>query len=123
MTETTTVRESTASNGAGKAAAIEVENPATGKVVASVPVVAPEDVAEHANRARRAQPGWEALGFEGRAAVMKRCQKWISDNAERVIETIQSETGKAYEEALVAEIGYAEAAFRFWAANAFTASW
>ena len=49
---------------------------------------------------------------------MKRCQKWISDNAQRVIETIMSETGKAYEEALVAEIGYAEAAFRFWAANA-----
>ena len=29
-----------------------------------------------------------------------------------------SETGKAYEEALVAEIGYAEAAFRFWAKSA-----
>jgi len=97
---------------------IEVENPATGKVIASVPVVPPEDVAAFAARARRAQPGWEALGFDGRAAVMKRCQKWISDNSERVIETIMSETGKAYEEALVAEIGYAEAAFRFWAANA-----
>src|SRR4029079_7649249 len=45
-------------------------------------------------------------------------QKWVSDNSGRVIETIMSETGKAYEEALVAEIGYAEAAFRFWAANA-----
>ena len=53
-----------------------------------------------------------------RAAVMKRCQKWISDNSERVIDTIMSETGKAYEEALVAEIGYAEAAFRFWAKSA-----
>jgi acyl-CoA reductase-like NAD-dependent aldehyde dehydrogenase len=97
---------------------IDVENPATGKVIASIPVVAPEEVGELARRARRAQPGWEALGFDGRAAVMKRCQKWISDNAERVIQTIQSETGKAYEEALVAEIGYAEAAFKFWAKNA-----
>src|SRR3954452_24386269 len=97
---------------------IEVENPATGKVIASVPVVAPEDVAALAERARRAQPGWDALGFDGRAAGMKSCQKGISDNAGRVIETIQSETGKAYEEALVAEIGYAEAAFRFWATNA-----
>jgi acyl-CoA reductase-like NAD-dependent aldehyde dehydrogenase len=35
-----------------------------------------------------------------------------------VIDTIMSETGKAYEEALVAEIGYAEAAFAFWAKNA-----
>jgi acyl-CoA reductase-like NAD-dependent aldehyde dehydrogenase len=117
VTETTTA-PSTSSNGAGAAGTIEVENPATGSVVASVPVVAPEQVAEMVARARRAQPGWQALGFEGRAAVMKRCQKWISDNAERVIETIVSETGKAYEEALVAEVGYAEAAFAFWAKRA-----
>jgi acyl-CoA reductase-like NAD-dependent aldehyde dehydrogenase len=117
VTETTTV-PSTASNGAGRAATIEVENPATGKMIASVPVVAPQEVAEYVARARRAQPGWEALGFEGRAAVMKRCQRWVSDNADRVIETIQSETGKAYEEALLAEVGYAEGAFAFWAKNA-----
>ena len=117
MTETTTVR-STASNGAGRAGTIEVENPATGKVIASVAVVAPDEVADYVARARRAQPGWEALGFAGRAAVMKRCQRWVSDNAERVIETIQSETGKAYEEALLAEVGYAEGAFAFWAKNA-----
>ncbi len=110
VTETTTV-PSTGSNGAAAAGTIEVENPATGKVIASVPVVPPEEVAELVARARRAQPGWEALGFDGRAAVMKRCQKWVSDNSERVIETIVSETGKAYEEALVAEIGYAEGAF------------
>jgi len=78
------------------ATTIDVENPATGKVIGTVPVVAPEEVAARAARARRAQPGWEALGFDGRAAVMKRCQKWISDNSERVIDTIMSETGKAY---------------------------
>jgi acyl-CoA reductase-like NAD-dependent aldehyde dehydrogenase len=117
LTETTTV-PSTASNGAGAAGNIDVENPATGQVIASVPVVAPEDMASLVARARRAQIGWHALGFDGRAAVMKRCQKWISDNADRVIETIVSETGKAYEEALLAEIGYAEGAFAFWAKNA-----
>jgi acyl-CoA reductase-like NAD-dependent aldehyde dehydrogenase len=118
VTETTTV-PSTASNGAtGEAGSIEVENPATGQVIASVPVVAPGDVAERVARARRAQAGWEALGFEGRAAVMKRCQKWISDNSERVIDTIVSETGKTYEDALLGEVGYAEAAFAFWAKNA-----
>jgi acyl-CoA reductase-like NAD-dependent aldehyde dehydrogenase len=99
-------------------AAIEVENPATGKVIAMVPVVAPEDVAALVARARLAQPGWEALGFDGRAAVMKRCQKWVSDNADRVIDTIVSETGKAYEDALLAEVSYAEGAFAFWAKNA-----
>ena len=100
------------------ATTIEVENPATGKVIASVPVVAPEDVAARAERARRAQPGWEALGFNGRAAVMKRCQKWVLENSARVTDTIISETGKAYEEALMAEIGYVEAAFAFWAKSA-----
>jgi acyl-CoA reductase-like NAD-dependent aldehyde dehydrogenase len=49
---------------------------------------------------------------------MKRAQKWLSDNADRVIETIQSETGKAYEEALFAEVSYAEGAFAFWAKSA-----
>ncbi|HYN91279.1 MAG TPA: succinic semialdehyde dehydrogenase [Thermoleophilaceae bacterium] len=117
MTETRTVPD-TGANGAAVAAAIEVENPATGQVIATVPVVPPEQVAELVARARRAQPGWEALGFAGRAAVLKRCQRWISDNSERVIETIVSETGKAYEDALTAEIGYAVGAFAFWAKNA-----
>ncbi len=117
MTETTTV-PSTGSNGAAAAGTIEVENPSTGKVIASVPVVPPKQVAELVARARTAQPGWEALGFDGRAAVLKRCQKWVADNTQRVIDTIVSETGKAYEEALVAEIGYAQAAFAFWAKNA-----
>ena len=97
---------------------IEVENPATGRVIASVPVVAPEDVEARVERARMAQPGWEALGFGGRAAVMRRCQRWVSDNSERVIETIVSETGKAYEDALLAEVSYAEGAFAFWAKHA-----
>jgi acyl-CoA reductase-like NAD-dependent aldehyde dehydrogenase len=117
VTETTTV-PSTGANGAAAAGTIEVENPSTGKVIASVPVVPPEQVAELVARARTAQPGWEALGFDGRAAVLKRCQKWVADNTPRVIDTIVSETGKAYEEALVAEIGYAQAAFAFWAKNA-----
>jgi acyl-CoA reductase-like NAD-dependent aldehyde dehydrogenase len=98
--------------------ALEVENPATGKVIATIHVVAPDDVPELVARARRAQAGWEALGFDGRAVVMKRCQKWISDNADRVVDTIVSETGKAYEDALLAEVSYAEAAFAFWAKNA-----
>ena len=115
MAETTTITEPETGE---TERTIEVENPATGENIASVPVVAPEEVAELAARARRAQPGWEALGFDGRAAVLKRCQKWMSDNSERVVETIVSETGKAYEDALFAEVGYAEGAFAFWAKNA-----
>jgi acyl-CoA reductase-like NAD-dependent aldehyde dehydrogenase len=105
-----------AGNGAADAAAgIPVENPATGEIVATVPDLGAEAVAEMAARGRAAQPEWDAFGFDGRARVMKRAQKWVMDNAERVVETIVSETGKTYEDAQLAEIGYAGNAFGFWA--------
>ena len=50
--------------------------------------------------------------------MLLRAQKWVVDNAERIIETIVSETGKTYEDALLAEIGYGATAFGFWAKNA-----
>ena len=46
---------------------------------------------------------------------MLRAQKWVMDNAERIVETIVSETGKTFEDAELAEIGYAGNAFGFWA--------
>ncbi len=94
---------------------IPVENPATGEIVTTVPDLGPEAIAEMAARARAVQPEWEAYGFDGRARVLSRAQKWVIDNAERVIETIVSETGKTYEDAQLAEIGYAAGAFGFWA--------
>jgi acyl-CoA reductase-like NAD-dependent aldehyde dehydrogenase len=97
---------------------IRVENPATGAVVGSVPNMPPDEVAALVARARAAQPAWEALGFEGRGRILRRAQKWVVDNSERVIQTIVSETGKAYEDALIAEVMYAANAFGFWAKHA-----
>src|SRR5262245_53857664 len=77
-----------------------------------------EQVADLARAARAAQPAWEALGFEGRGRILRRAQKWVVDNTDRVIETIVSETGKAYEDALIAEVMYAANAFGFWAKHA-----
>jgi acyl-CoA reductase-like NAD-dependent aldehyde dehydrogenase len=105
-------------NGASARAEIAVENPATGQVIATVPDLTADDVKEIVARARTAQLGWEALGFDGRARIMRRAQKWLLDNAERVIETIVSETGKTHEDAQLAEISYGASAFGFWAKNA-----
>jgi acyl-CoA reductase-like NAD-dependent aldehyde dehydrogenase len=105
-------------NGTGATGEIAVENPATGEVIAHVPDQGADDVKRLAARARAAQPGWEAMGFEGRGRVMLRAQKWLMDNAERVIETIVSETGKSWEDAQNAELSYGAAAFGFWAKNA-----
>src|SRR2546421_2276728 len=97
---------------------IPVENPATGETVATVPDLGAEAVAEMAARGRAAQPGWEAYGFEGRARVLLRAQKWLMDNADQVVSTIVSETGKTYEDATFAEISYGGGAFGFWATHA-----
>jgi acyl-CoA reductase-like NAD-dependent aldehyde dehydrogenase len=112
----TTVAQST--NGRGGGAEIAVENPATGTVIAHVADLSAERVAELARIGRAAQPGWQALGFDGRVHVMLRMQKWLMDNADRVVATIVSETGKTYEDAYMAEINYAGGAIDFWARNA-----
>jgi acyl-CoA reductase-like NAD-dependent aldehyde dehydrogenase len=103
---------------AAAAAGIPVHNPATGEVIATVPVASAEEIRAIVARARAAQPGWEALGFDGRAKVLRRAQKWVTDNADRLIDTIVSETGKTYDDALINEIGYAATAFGFWAKHA-----
>jgi acyl-CoA reductase-like NAD-dependent aldehyde dehydrogenase len=97
---------------------IPVENPATGEVIGSVPNRSAKEVEEIVARARAAQPAWEALGFEARARVFRRAQKWVMDNADRIIATIVSETGKTYEDAQLAEISYVAGAFGFWAKSA-----
>ena len=102
----------------GSANDIAVENPATGEVIAHVPEIGPQQVAELARLGRAAQPAWEALGFEGRGRVLLRAQRWLMDNADRVIETIVSETGKAWEDAQAAELAYGASAFGFWAKQA-----
>jgi len=100
------------------AGGIPVENPATGEIIATVPDLSAEQVAELAARGRAVQPQWEAFGFEGRARVMRRAQKWVMDNADQIISTICSETGKTFEDAQLAEINYAGNAFGFWAKEA-----
>ena len=62
---------------------IAVENPATGEVIGSVPIISAEEVRAIAERGRAAQPAWEALGFEGRARILRRAQKWVLDNRDR----------------------------------------
>jgi acyl-CoA reductase-like NAD-dependent aldehyde dehydrogenase len=107
-----------AGNGAVADSGIPVENPATGEIVATVPDMSADDVARLARQGRAAQPAWEAAGFEGRGKILLRAQKWLLDNADRVIDTIISETGKSYEDAQFAEISYGANAFGFWAKNA-----
>ena len=105
-------------NGKPAGKTIEVHNPATGELIGTVAACSPDDVAAMVERARAAQPAWEALGFDERGRILRRMQKWTLDNAERIIDTIVTENGKTYEDAQLAEVSYAASAFGFWAKNA-----
>jgi acyl-CoA reductase-like NAD-dependent aldehyde dehydrogenase len=113
----TTVERKSGAEPSGGADSIQVENPATGQTVATLKAHTPEQVAEMVRRARKAQPAWHALGFDQRGKVLRRVQKWLLDNVERVIETEMSETGKTRED-IVLELGIPVAAFGFWAKQA-----
>jgi acyl-CoA reductase-like NAD-dependent aldehyde dehydrogenase len=89
---------------------IAVRDPVTGSQIAEVPELSAGDVAALAARARAAQPGWQALGFDGRGEVLRRMQRWVVDNADRIARTIVGETGKAYEDAMLAEVMYGASA-------------
>ena len=96
-------------------AQIAVENPATGEVIGHVPAV----TRGRCRRARATRAGRSA-GLGGARlrrprTSLKRMQHGSMDNADRSIRTICSETGKAYEDAQIAETRYGAAAFGFWA--------
>ena len=114
VTEQTT----TGANGGTAAATIAVENPATGELITTVPLMGSVEIGQMAARARDAQPGWEAMGFDGRGKVLRRAQKWMVDNVDRIIDVVVSETGKTYEDAQGADYSATAAALGFWAKEA-----
>ena len=87
-------------------------------MIAYVPDLSAEKVAEMATRGRAAQPGWQALGFDERARVLLTMRKWLMDNADRVVAKIVSETGKTHEDAWMAEVTYTAGALSYWAKHA-----
>ncbi len=99
-------------------ASIPVENPATGEVITTIPVLTEAEIAQMAVRGRAAQPGWEAIGFSGRAQILRRAQKWMLDHADRVLDTVVAENGKTHEDAQLADLGYTVSALGFWAKEA-----
>jgi acyl-CoA reductase-like NAD-dependent aldehyde dehydrogenase/choline dehydrogenase-like flavoprotein len=99
-------------------AGIAVENPATGETLATVPELGGDEVRAMVTGARAAQPGWEAVGFEGRAEVLLAARNWLVANGERVVTTICGETGRPPDETQFAELAYGVSALEFWAKQA-----
>ena len=97
---------------------IAVENPATGETVGYVDDMDAATVAAIVDRARAAQPDWEALGFEGRAAKLRDLRVWMVENRKRVIDMLVTEGGKTPEDAMLADLWYVCDALGFWGKKA-----
>ncbi len=113
----TTVTSIDPVNGGPKGRTFTVENPATGATVAELMALDRDGATELVRRARAAQPAWEALGFDGRGALMKDVRAWMVSNRERIISTLGDEAGKPYEDAQM-ELFYCADALGFWAKRA-----
>jgi acyl-CoA reductase-like NAD-dependent aldehyde dehydrogenase len=96
VVESGTAARGTETNGAQAPAAeaLEVHNPATGELIKTIPVDSPEAVAATVQRVRANQSEWEAMGIEGRYHWLGKLRDWLLDNEERVLDTMQAETGK-----------------------------
>ena len=113
----TTVTNTDTTTGGTGGRRFTVENPATGATVAELTALDRDGAAEMVRRARAAQPGWEALGFDGRGRLMKDMRAWMVKNGERIIETLGDEAGKPYEDGQM-ELFYCADALGFWAKKA-----
>ena len=78
---------------------IEVRNPATGEIAGKVSIAAPETINQNIGLAREAQQRWVRQSFRERARILRRFRDLILDRQQQVLDTIQSETGKARRDA------------------------
>jgi acyl-CoA reductase-like NAD-dependent aldehyde dehydrogenase len=106
--------ENSAESTLRQGATLPVEQPATGRTIGEVPDLDGAAVAGLVATARAAQPAWEAVGFAGRAAVLKAAQRCLIHNQQRMLDTICAETGKTVDDAQV-EVSVAAQSFGFWA--------
>ena len=80
---------------------ISVHCPADGRLVGQVPETSAKEVADAVTRLRGAQPAWESIGPNGRAAWLRTLRDWLLDHEARLADVLQSETGKPRAEAAV----------------------
>jgi acyl-CoA reductase-like NAD-dependent aldehyde dehydrogenase len=80
---------------------LQTFDPATGEPHEPVPITTIAELTETVAAARRAQPDWWALGFEGRAELARRFLARLDDEAtrERVARCISVEMGKPIKQA------------------------
>ncbi len=73
---------------------MKIRNPRTGEQDYEITLASTQDVAAVAERLRKAQPGWLALGPAGRAQVLERFAQAIERHAAAIAEALTIDTGR-----------------------------
>lgn len=79
-------------------ATLAVHDPATGIVVDAVPLLDADGVAHVVERARATQPDWAARPVAERAAVVDRFRRRLAEHRDLLVERLQAETAKPWED-------------------------
>ena len=85
---------------------IEVRNPATDEIVATVPKGGAAEAAKAADAAYEAFPSWSALSVYERSELIWKWHRLIDENKEELAKIMTEEQGKPFKEAL-GEMNYA----------------
>jgi succinate-semialdehyde dehydrogenase/glutarate-semialdehyde dehydrogenase len=90
---------------AGKGASvIRTYAPATGELLAELPVASDPEIRGAVARARKAQQTWAVLPVEERAQRLLRFRDALADRADELVEILARECGKPRHEALLLEV-------------------
>lgn len=105
MTNSTTVKELTHFIGGQQTAGAsgrfsDVYNPATGEVIAKVPLASVAEVKTAVQKASEAFPAWRDLSVAKRAEIVLKFRNLLTANTEKVIDLICTESGKTVEDAM-----------------------
>ena len=96
---------------------LEVDDPADGSVLGSVPKLPADKVQAAVDAAASAFPGWAAMRGYDRATILRRWAELVDQNTDGLGALLALENGKPWAEAK-GEIGYANQFIRFFAGEA-----
>lgn len=83
---------------------VDVVNPATGEVIATVPNATEEDVNRAVEEAHKALKVWSDMPLHERGAILQKYVSLVEEEADSLASLLSAETGKPIKEA-IAEIG------------------
>jgi len=83
------------STAGGEREQLEIENPATGRLLGTVPRCTSEDVELAVARARMAQEAWASTDLAAREAMLMRLHDLVLERQDELLDVIQLESGKA----------------------------